>query len=72
PRLLAILLEALERALEVLIVADDDFRQKLFPPFMAALRQSRTEFLKPRKLWGGFGMCQHEASELDQLDQLDE
>ena len=34
-RLLALLLEALERALEVLVVMDYDFRQNLLPPFVA-------------------------------------
>jgi hypothetical protein len=37
--LLALLLEALERALEVLIVMDDDFRQTGSPPFAAFVRQ---------------------------------
>jgi hypothetical protein len=39
PGLLALLLEALERALEVLIVMDDDFRQTDSPPFAAFVRQ---------------------------------
>jgi hypothetical protein len=39
PRLLTLLLEALERALEVLIVMDDDFRQTGSPPFAASVRQ---------------------------------
>ena len=34
-RLLALLFEALECALEVLVVMDDDFRQILLPPFVA-------------------------------------
>jgi len=34
-RFLALLLEALERALEVLVVMYDDFRQNLLPPFVA-------------------------------------
>jgi hypothetical protein len=37
--LLALLLEALECALEVLIVMDDDFRQTDSPPFAASVRQ---------------------------------
>jgi hypothetical protein len=35
PGLLALLLEPLERALEVLVFMDDDFCQKLLPPFVA-------------------------------------
>jgi len=34
-RFLALLLEALERALKVLVVMDYDFRQNLLPPFVA-------------------------------------
>jgi hypothetical protein len=34
-RLLALLLEALESTLEVFVVVDDDFRQKLFPDLVA-------------------------------------
>src|SRR4029078_7000240 len=34
-RLLALLFEALECALEVLVVMDNDFRQNLLPPFVA-------------------------------------
>ncbi|MEO8194687.1 MAG: hypothetical protein ABI681_12620 [Gemmatimonadales bacterium] len=34
-RLLALLLEALQRTLKVLVVMDDDFRQYLLPPFVA-------------------------------------
>ena len=34
-RFLALLLEALKRALKVLVVMDDDFRQNLLPPFVA-------------------------------------
>jgi hypothetical protein len=34
-RLLALLFEALECALEVLVVMNNDFRQNLLPPFMA-------------------------------------
>ena len=34
-RFLALLLEALERALKVLVVMDYDFRQILLPPFVA-------------------------------------
>ena len=34
-RLLALLFEALECALEVLVVMNDDFRQNLLPPFVA-------------------------------------
>src|SRR5690606_15587616 len=42
PRLLALLLEALQRALEVLIVVDDDFRQTGLPPFVAFVRRLGT------------------------------
>ena len=38
-RLLALLLEALESALKVLVVMDYDFRQNLLPPFMASDRR---------------------------------
>ncbi len=34
-RLLALLFEALQRALKVLVVMDYDFRQNLLPPFLA-------------------------------------
>ena len=34
-RLLALLFEALQRALKIFVVMDDDFRQNLLPPFMA-------------------------------------
>jgi hypothetical protein len=37
--LLTLLLETLQRALEVLIVVDDDFRQTGSPPFAAFVRQ---------------------------------
>jgi len=36
-RLLALLLEALECALEIFVVVNDDFRQNLLPPFVALL-----------------------------------
>src|SRR5690606_16774646 len=39
PGLLALLLAALQRALEVLIVVDDDFRQTGLPPFVAFVRR---------------------------------
>jgi hypothetical protein len=35
-RFFALLFEALERALKVLVVMDDHFRQILLPPFVAA------------------------------------
>jgi hypothetical protein len=38
-RFFALLLEALERALKVLVVMDYDFRQILLPPFMAFVRR---------------------------------
>jgi len=38
-RLLAFLLETLQRALKVLVVMDDDFRQNLLPPFVAIRRR---------------------------------
>jgi hypothetical protein len=38
-RLLALLFEALECALEVLVVMNDDFRQNLLPPFVAFVRR---------------------------------
>ena len=34
-RFLTLLLEAFERALEVLVIVDYDFRQNLLPPFVA-------------------------------------
>jgi hypothetical protein len=37
-RFLALLFEAPERTLEVLIVMDDDFRQAVCPPFAANLK----------------------------------
>ena len=43
PRLLALLLEALQRAFEVLVFVDDDFRQTGFPPFVAFVRRLGTE-----------------------------
>jgi hypothetical protein len=36
-RFLALLLEALQRALKILVVMDYDFRQNLLPPFVALL-----------------------------------
>ena len=39
PGFLALLLEALERALEVLVVVDDDFRQTDFPPSWRVVRR---------------------------------
>ena len=38
-RFFALLLEALERALKVLVVMDYDFRQILLPPFVAFVRR---------------------------------
>jgi hypothetical protein len=38
-RFFALLLEALERALKVLVVMDYDFRQILLPPFVAFCRR---------------------------------
>ena len=38
-RFFALLLEALERALKVLVVMDYDFRQILLPPFVAIVRR---------------------------------
>ena len=38
-RLFALLLEALECALKVLVVMDYDFRQILLPPFVAIVRR---------------------------------
>jgi hypothetical protein len=35
-RFFALLLEALERALKILVVMDYDFRQNLLPPFKTA------------------------------------
>ena len=40
-RFLALLLEALQRALKVLVVMDYDFRQILLPPFVALLAPAR-------------------------------
>jgi hypothetical protein len=37
-RFFALLFEALERALKVLVVMDYDFRQNLLPPFVAFVR----------------------------------
>ncbi|HVF38806.1 MAG TPA: hypothetical protein VM939_02825 [Gemmatimonadaceae bacterium] len=37
-RLLALLLEALQRALKIFVVMDYDFRQNLLPPFVAIVR----------------------------------
>jgi hypothetical protein len=45
-RFLALLLEALERALKVLVVMNYDFRQNLLPPFVAFVRL----FIETRKL----------------------
>ena len=45
-RFFALLLEALERALKVLVVMDYDFRQNLLPPFVAFVRL----FIETRKL----------------------
>ena len=42
-RLFALLLEALERALKVLVVMDYDFRQILLPPFVAFVRRLGTD-----------------------------
>jgi hypothetical protein len=42
-RFFALLLEALERALKVLVVMDYDFRQILLPPFMAFVRRLGTD-----------------------------
>ena len=42
-RLFALLLEALERALKVLVVMDYDFRQILLPPFVAFVRRHGTD-----------------------------
>src|SRR5690349_4473060 len=49
-RLLAFLLETLQRALKVLVVMDDDFRQNLLPPFLATsiARLGQTCKLRPR------------------------
>ena len=38
-RFFALLLEALERALKVLVVMNYDFRQNLLPPFVAFVRR---------------------------------
>lgn len=38
-RFFALLFEALERALKVLVVMDYDFRQNLLPPFLASNRR---------------------------------
>jgi hypothetical protein len=38
-RFLALLFEALQRALKVLVVMYNDFRQNLLPPFVATLRR---------------------------------
>ena len=40
-RFLALLLEALQRALKVLVVMDYDFRQILLPPFVAPVAPAR-------------------------------
>lgn len=45
-RFFALLFEALERALKVLVVMDYDFRQNLLPPFVAFVRL----FIETRKL----------------------
>jgi len=45
-RFLALLFEALERALKVLVIMNYDFRQNLLPPFMAFVRL----FIETRKL----------------------
>jgi len=42
-RLFALLLEAFERALKVLVVMDYDFRQILLPPFVAFVRRHGTD-----------------------------
>ena len=42
-RFFALLLEALERALKVLVVMDYDFRQILLPPFVAFVRRLGTD-----------------------------
>ena len=47
-RFLALLLEALQRALKVLVVMDYDFRQNLLPPFVGAFRAGKMD--RPRKL----------------------
>jgi hypothetical protein len=45
-RFLALLLEALERALKVLVVMDDDFRQILLPPLVAFGRRIWDRLIK--------------------------
>jgi hypothetical protein len=42
-RFFALLFEALERALKVLVVMDYDFRQILLPPFVAFVRRLGTD-----------------------------
>jgi hypothetical protein len=43
PGLLALLLEALQCALEVFVIVNDDFRQTGLPPFVAFVRRLGTE-----------------------------
>jgi len=50
-RFFALLFEALERALKVLVVMDYDFRQILLPPFMAFVRRLLDRLVK----LGGIG-----------------
>lgn len=42
PGLFALLLEAFQRALKILVIVDDDFRQTGFPPFLAFVRRLGT------------------------------
>ena len=44
-RFLALLLEALKRALKILVVMDYDFRQNLLPPFVALVAPAMDRLL---------------------------
>jgi hypothetical protein len=45
-RFLALLFEALESALEIFVVVNDDFRQNLLPPFVAIVAPECVETYK--------------------------
>ena len=60
-RFFALLLEALERALKVLVVMDYDFRQILLPPFVAFAAPADGQTLK---LGGAGGWVKASSTEV--------